>query len=41
MNVTLFERAAAKVRVLSVRALTLDDPAVIEAADLFGLRVVR
>ena len=41
MNVTLFDRAATKLRVRSVRALTLDDPAVIEAADLFGLRVVR
>ena len=41
MNVTLFDRAATKLRARSVRALTLDDPAVIEAADLFGLRVVR
>ncbi len=41
MNVTLFDRAAARLRVRSVRALTLDDPAVIEAADWFGLRVVR
>ena len=41
MNVTLFDRAATNLRVRSVRALTLDDPAVIEAADLFGLRVVR
>ena len=41
MNVTLFDRAATKLRVHSVRALTLDDPAVIEAADFFGLRVVR
>ncbi len=41
MNVTLFDRAATKLRLRSVRALTLDDPAVTEAADLFGLRVVR
>jgi hypothetical protein len=41
MNVTLFDRAATKLQVRAVRALTLDDPAVIEAADLFGLRVVR
>jgi len=41
MNVTLFDRAATKLAVRSVRALTLDDPAVIEAADWFGLRVVR
>ena len=41
MNVTLFDRAATKLRARSVRALTLDDPAVIEAADLFGLRVVQ
>jgi hypothetical protein len=41
MNVTLFDRAATKLHMRSVRALTLNDPAVIEAADLFGLRVVR
>jgi hypothetical protein len=41
MNVTLFDRAATGLSARSVRALTLDDPAVIEAADLFGLRVVR
>ena len=41
MNVTLFDRAATELSVRSVRALTLDDPAVVEAADLFGLRVVR
>ena len=38
MNVTLFDRAAARLRVVSVRALTMDDPTVIEAADFFGLR---
>lgn len=38
-NVTLFDRAGARLRVGSVRALTLDDPIVIEAAEFFGLRV--
>jgi len=39
MNVTLFDRAAARVRVRSVRALAVEDPAVEEAAEFFGLRV--
>lgn len=38
-NVTLFDRGAALLRVRSVRALTIEDPAVIEAAAFFGLRV--
>lgn len=38
MNVTLFDRAAALLRVSSVRALAVGDPAVVEAADFFGLR---
>jgi hypothetical protein len=38
INVTCFERAASRLRVRSVRALSLDHPAVAEAADLFGLR---
>ena len=38
-NVTLFDRAAPLLRVDDVHALTLDDPAVVEAADVFGLRV--
>ncbi|HXW03664.1 MAG TPA: hypothetical protein VD833_00415 [Vicinamibacterales bacterium] len=38
LNVTLFDRAAPHLRVESVRALQLDDPAVIEAAEFFGLR---
>ena len=38
VNVTLFERAAALLRVSSVRALVMDDAAVVEAADFFGLR---
>ena len=39
MNLTLFDRAAAQLRVQSIRALALDDPAVGEAAHFFGLRV--
>ena len=38
MNVTLFERAATLLHVRSVRALAIEDPAVVEAADFFGLR---
>ena len=38
-NVTLFDRAATQLRVHSVRALAVDDPAVTEAAHFFGLRV--
>lgn len=38
-NVTLFDRAAPHLSVRSVRALGLDDPAVVEAADFFALRV--
>jgi hypothetical protein len=38
INVTLFERAAPQVRVRSVRALSLEDPTVVEASDFFGLR---
>jgi hypothetical protein len=40
MNVTVFNRAASHLRVRSVRALTIDDPAVVEAADFFGLRTL-
>jgi len=39
-NVTLFDRAVPKLRVESVRVLTIDDPAVREAADFFALRVL-
>jgi hypothetical protein len=39
MHVTLFDRAARHLRVASVRALTLDDPAVVEAAQRFALQV--
>ena len=41
INVTLFERAAARIAVRSVRALDLEDPAVIEAAEFFGLRAIE
>jgi hypothetical protein len=40
INVTLFDRAASRLRVRSVRALSLEDPAVVEAADFFGLRAI-
>jgi hypothetical protein len=40
INVTLFERAASRLSVRSVRALSLEDPAVVEAADFFGLRAL-
>jgi hypothetical protein len=39
-NVTLFDRAASRLRVRSVRALGIDDPLVGEAAEFFGLRMV-
>jgi hypothetical protein len=38
-HVTIFERAASGLRVGEVRALTIDAPAVIEAASLFALQV--
>jgi hypothetical protein len=37
-NVTLFDRALRQLRVASVHALSLDDVAVVEAADYFGMR---
>ena len=40
MNVTVFDRAAARLRLVSVRPLTVVDPAVVEAADFFGLRTL-
>jgi hypothetical protein len=36
-NVTLFERAASRVTLQGVRRIQLDDPAVLEAAELLGL----
>jgi hypothetical protein len=38
INVTVFDRAAPQLGVRSVRALGVDDPTVVEAADFFGLR---
>jgi RES domain len=40
-NVTLFDRAVRRLRVESVRVLAIDDPAVVEAADFFAMRVLR
>ena len=40
INVTLFDRAAPLVQLQAVRALTLDDPVVVEAAEFFGLRAL-
>jgi hypothetical protein len=39
-NITVFDRAARLLRLATVRRLTLDDPVLLEAAELFGLRVV-
>jgi hypothetical protein len=39
-NVTVFERAAAALRAIEVTELTLDHPNLLEAADIFGLRLV-
>lgn len=39
MHVTLFDRAARHLHVASVRELTLEDPAVVEAAQRFALQV--
>lgn len=38
-NVTVFDRAARALRLVDVRELVLDDPTLVEAADLFGLRI--
>jgi len=40
-NVTLFDRAAPRLRVASVHALTIADPAVQEAAQFFALPLAR
>jgi hypothetical protein len=37
INCTLFDRAVGRLRVGDVRTLTIDDPAVVEAADILGL----
>lgn len=39
-NVTLFDRAASSLSVMDIRELTLHDPAIADAADHFGLRIV-
>jgi hypothetical protein len=40
INVTLFDRAAPRLRVRAVRPLIIDDPLVAEAAEVFGLRAL-
>jgi hypothetical protein len=40
LNVTAFDRAAAALRLVSVRTLTVDDEEVVSAADVLGLRPV-
>jgi hypothetical protein len=39
LNVTLFDRASSALRLVSVRALEVDDEAVAAAADVLGLRL--
>ena len=39
-NITVFDRGASKLRVADVHELTMTDPAVLEAANLFGMRAV-
>jgi hypothetical protein len=38
-NVTVFDRASASLRLVSVEELGLDRPALVEAAEWFGLRI--
>jgi RES domain len=40
-NVTVFDRAAPSLRLAAIRKLTIEDAAVQETADFFGLRVMR
>ena len=40
-NVTVFDRAQQRIRLRSIRILTIEDPAVAEAAEFFGLRTMR
>jgi hypothetical protein len=40
INVTLFDRAGPQLSVRAVRVLTLDDQAILEAAQFFGARIV-
>jgi hypothetical protein len=39
-NATVFDRAAGSLRLLGVEALHLEQPALVEAAEWFGLRIV-
>jgi hypothetical protein len=39
-NITVFDRAASALRLLRTQVLTLEHPAVIEAAEIFALRIV-
>jgi hypothetical protein len=39
-NVTIFDRAASALRLLRTQILTLEHPVVIEAAEMFALRIV-
>jgi hypothetical protein len=39
-NATLFDRAARSLRLESVHALAIDDPAVVAAAEFFGMRTI-
>jgi len=38
-NITLFDRATRRLRLANIRVLTLEDPALLQAAEIFGLRV--
>lgn len=40
-HVTLFDRAARRLRVKTVRALALGDPALLDAGQFFGLQIVE
>jgi hypothetical protein len=37
INVTIFDRAASRLRLVDVQPLAVNDPAVVEAADWLGL----
>ncbi len=41
INVTVFDRVSSGLEVRAVRALSLEDPSVVEAADFFGLRALE
>ena len=40
-NVTLFDRAADRLRLVTMRALTTGDSAVVEAAQFFAMQIVE